>query len=111
MIINYTKSYDNTIKKLKKYPKELDNLENIKSLIKESINFIELSNNPLATMYSFERLKHKNNDYWSFNLSKHGGVIRLIVKPTENDNIILLAFVSYNHYKDFIPNKLVYYDE
>ena len=62
--------------------------------------------------YHFERLKYDKNDFYSFNLCKNGGKIRLIVKPNENNIIELyLAFISYDHYQDFDIRKVIYYDE
>ena len=112
MNIIYTKSYDNSVKKLKKHRKETANLEDIKDKITNHNTFIELKNNPImTTIYEFEALKHNNSGFWSFNLEKNGGVIRLIVMPTENENEIIFVYISYDHYNDFTPNKLKLYDE
>ena len=62
-------------------------------------------------MYGFERLKHDKNTFYSFNLSKTGGKIRLIVKPVDDDSIeLFLILISYNHYEDFDPKKVLYYE-
>ena len=81
MEIKYTKSYDRTYKKIKKHTSEAEILERIKQLIENTENFEKLVNNPLAKMYGFERLKYEFNEYYSFNLSKNGSVIRLIIFP------------------------------
>ena len=41
------------------------------------------------------------------NLSKHSGVIRLIIKPNSDNEIELFC---YNHYEDFNPEKVIYYE-
>lgn len=62
-------------------------------------------------MYRFERLKYEYNDYYSFNLSKTGGLIRLIIKLNEDKNAVELSYISYNHYEDFKNGRVIYYDE
>ena len=109
MNIRYTKSYDKTNKKLKKHNYESDNEDKILKLIKNSNNFMELSLNPLASQYGFEQLKHELNEFYSFNLCKIGGVIRLIIKPS-TDNYVDLIFISYKHYDDFTLEKVIYYE-
>ncbi len=110
-IIN-TKSYDNTVKKLNRHIKEKDNLRIIGELIENNENFESLVSNPISAMYGFERLKHSNNCFYSFNLCKNGGKIRLIVYPNDNDtSYIYLVFVSFKHYQDFSKEKVIYYDE
>ena len=42
--------------------------------------------------------------YYSFNLCKKGGVIRLIFTIDEYNNIVNLIFISMNHYEDFKRN-------
>lgn len=111
MKIIYTKSYDQTRKKLKKYPVEQDNLNRIIELIENHSSLTELFNNPLVRLYHFERLKYDLNQYYSFNLTKSGGLIRLIIHPNEELNIIELVYISYNHYEDFKKGKVIYYDE
>lgn len=109
--IIYTKSYDQTKKKLKKYVNESNNLNRIIDLIEVHSNFDMLIHNPLIKMYHFERLKYEHNDYYSFNLSKTGGLIRLIIKPNEDKDAVELSYISYNHYEDFKNGRVIYYDE
>ena len=111
MNIIYTKSFDATYKYLKKYPKERKNLNDIKELVEEGDTFNDLINNPLAKMYSFEGLKHKKNGYYSFNLAKKGGVIRLIVQPSSDGKDLIFVFISFDHYKDFSSERVIFYDE
>lgn len=111
VLIKYTKSYDRTLKKLKKYHHELAHLEKIISLIKNSNNVYELESNPLAKMYHLERLKYQFNQFHSFNLSKSGGTIRLIVRFIYERNEVELVFISFDHYKDFSEEKVMNYDE
>lgn len=111
MNIIYTKSFDNTYKNLKKYHKEKSNLSDIKELIEEVDTFKGLVSNPFAKMYGFEALKYEKNGYYSFNLSKNGGVIRLIVQPSIDNNSLIFAFISYDHYRDFSSERVIFYDE
>ena len=109
--IKYTKSYDNTFKKLKTHRNELANLEKIISLIKYSQNISELIDNPLSKMYKLEQLKYQLNPFHSYNLSKNGGTIRLIIKLVPELNEVELIYISFDHYKDFSEDKVIYYDE
>lgn len=108
--IKYTKSYDNCLKKLKKYPDVKDNILSIISFVKNVEFTSELMNNPIARMYGFERLKYQNNEFYSFNPNKKG-VIRLILTIDIDNNIIYLVYISFDHYKDFSKDKVIYYDE
>ena len=112
MHITYTKSFDNSVKNLKKHRKELANLEDITEKITNHNTFKELQNNPImTTIYKFGPLRHQNSGFWSFNLEKNGGVIRLIVMPSTDEREIIFVYVSYDHYNDFTPAKLRFYDE
>lgn len=109
--IKCTKSYTSTLKKLKKYHNELVNLEDIITLIKNSTNIGSLLMNPLSKMYNLERLKYELNDFYSFNLCKNKGSIRLIVRFIIETNEVELAYISFKHYDDFKKDKVIYYDE
>ena len=112
MNIIYTKSFDSTNKNLSKHRNEKTNLKIISELIQNTNNFQELKNNPISYRYGFEQLKYDLNEFWSFNLCKNGGVIRLIIKPSNNNDYELyFLFISYSHYKDFSKDKVIYYDE
>ncbi len=112
MNLLYTKSFDNTSKKLRSHAKEKTNLNNIKSILESSTDFNELKTNPLIKFYGFEQLRYQLNEFYSFNLDKGGGVIRLIIKPDElNYKNIYLIFISYKHYDDFSKERVIYYDE
>ena len=87
-------------KKLKRYPKEKNVLEKIIKHIKFCSNYIDLKSNPLSKIYGFEELKYGLNEYCSFRLEKNG-VIRLIVKLKDDENLIKIEFISMNHYEDF----------
>ena len=110
MKIIYTKSFDNTFKKLKKHSKEIKLLNQLITDLQNIPSFKELEHdNYFMIYYNFERLKHyKNIFFYSFNLSKKGGVIRLIVEPI-SDNIVFL-YISLDHYKDFNERKVIYYE-
>ncbi len=100
MTIQYTKSYDNTYKKLKKYKKELEILNKIIELIENSTNFQELNNNPVAMLYDFERLKYNLNSFYSFRLNDNQ--IRLIISLDNNEiEKVQLVYISFNHYDNF----------
>ena len=110
-IATRTKTFDSTVKKLKKKSKEYDNLVKILDIIEYTETFKELAKLPQVTMYGFERLKYDKNEYYSFNLNKNGGTTRLIIKPLNENTIeIYLIMISYNHYKDFNPKKVIYYE-
>lgn len=49
--------------------------------------------------------KYFNDEYYSFNLSKKGGVIRLIFKIDTVNNVVILKFISMNHYANFKRKK------
>lgn len=96
------KSHFNTEeKKLKKYKREQVILDKIIEHIKICKDFNELQYSPISRMYGFEPLKHQLGGYYSFNLSKNGGVIRLIVSENEDCTTLNLEFISMNHYEDF----------
>ena len=109
--IKYTKSYDNTFKRLKRFHKELMNLEKIISIIKNSSDIKEVLKNPLLKMYGLEQLKYELNEFYAFNLEKNGGRKRLIVKMNYDLNQVELIFVSFEHYADFSIDRVKYYDE
>ena len=52
-------------------------------------------------MYGLERLKYKLHDFYSFNLNKNGGKIRLICSILDKENTAVLEYISSDHYKDF----------
>ena len=80
-------------------------------MIENVRNFQELINLPQSKMYKLEIMKYDKNEYYSFNLSKYGGVIRLIIKPVDDYSVELyLVMISYNHYEDFDPRKVIYYE-
>ena len=111
MEIIHTKSFDNTYKKLKNHHKEYNNFLKLLDIIENTKSFKELVNLPQCKMYKLERMKYDKNDYYSFNLSKNRGVIRLIIKPVDETSIELyLIMISYNHYEDFNPRKVIYYE-
>ena len=91
MKIIYTKSYDKSIKELKKRNEELILLEEIKRFIRKSKDFNYLLNNPLSKVYGLERLKYELNEYYSFRLSK---TIRLIVKPKDNYIELIMLIIN-----------------
>ena len=94
-------SYNNQEKKLGKYKDEQTTYNKIIEHIKICKDFEELQYNPISRMYGFEALKNEFSGYYSFNLSKRGGVIRLIVSKNEDCRVLNLEFISMDHYKDF----------
>ncbi len=105
MQITYGNLYRSSEKNIKRRFKEQDTLNKIKNHIKQSSNFIELKSNPISIMYGFEQLKYELNDYYSFNLCKNGGKIRLIFSIDISLNQVSLEYISVEHYADF-KNKL-----
>ncbi len=111
MNIKYTKSYDNSIKKIKRHKYEYDNLEKIIKIIRDTRDFKELCSLPIVKKYHFERLKYDLNEFYSFNLCKSGGKIRPIIKPNDDNCVeLFLVYISYNHYDDFNIKKVIYYE-
>lgn len=109
MILKYTKSYDNTLKKIKRNHDALSSLYEILDYIECTSTFHDLERNPLSKIYNFERLKYENNNFYSFRLSK---TIRLIVKQSCCSNCCLeLCYISRKHYDDFSKEKVIYYEE
>lgn len=92
-------NFKNEEKKLKKHYDEQIILEKNLGHIKRCESHEELCNNPVSLMYGFEELKHEFNGYYSFNLCKKGGVIRLIFSIDKD--VMKLEFISMNHYDDF----------
>ena len=78
---------------------------------KNNDTFNDLLSNPICNMYNLERLKHDLNEFYSFRLSKSGGLVRLIIYYNDKDDAVYLVFISYNHYNDFNRERVIYYDE
>jgi len=98
-------NFKNEEKKLKRKYKEAQGLEIVLKLLKTSINFKELENNPLSRIYGFEPLKYQLSGHYSFNLIKHGGTVRLICSFDKENNIVYLEKITTKHYAD-IKEKL-----
>lgn len=103
MKIDYGIKYKNSLKNIKNRHKEKETLDMVLNHIKQCNNFQELNSNPISLMFGYEPLKYDLNGYYSFNLNKNGGKIRLIFSLS-NDYIIL-EYISIEHYEDF-KNKL-----
>lgn len=93
--------FKNEAKKLKRNFKELENLEKILILIKQSKDLISLKESPLSYIYGFEYLKKDLRGFYSFNLEKNQGRFRLICSFDIVNNIAVLEYISLNHYIDF----------
>ena len=94
-------TFKNEEKKLKRHYKEKEMLEKIILLIKESSSYDELVINPFSKMYGFEILRYDMSGYYSFNLCKNGGMIRLICRIEKEKNLVILEYITMNHYEDF----------
>lgn len=92
-------TFKNEEKKLKRHYKEKEMLEKIILLIKESSSYDELVINPFSKMYGFEILRYDMSGYYSFNLCKNGGMIRLICR-IEKENKYPKSFIIYRLAKD-----------
>ena len=111
MKLIFTKSYENSIKKIKKYTKEYNNLLDILDILESAESFDILIKLPILQLYNFERLKYQFNEFYSFNLSRNGGLIRLIIKPKHNKVEVYIVYISFDHYKDFINKKVIIDDK
>ncbi len=94
-------NFKNEEKKIKRHYEQQIILKKILILIKQCQSYEELVNNGLLKIYGFERLKHELSEYYSFNLCKNKGTIRLICTIDEESNTVNLEFISLNHYDDF----------
>ena len=101
MKIDYGDHYKRSEKNIKRNYKQQNTLDMIKNHIKICNNFEELTKNPISIMYGFEKLKYELNGYYSFNLCKNKGTIRLIISINEATNQVFLEYISTNHYSDF----------
>ena len=95
------KNFKDEEKKLKRYFNEKNHYDRILEHIKTVKSYDELCNHPFSIMYGFERLKYFKDEYYSFNLGKNKGVIRLIFKIDRENNVVILKFISMDHYNDF----------
>ena len=93
--------FKNEEKKLKKHYAEKANLDKIINHMKMCNSSQELHESEISRMYGFEQLKHEFSGYYSFNLCKIGGVIRLLFILNNKNNSVELKFISMNHYEDF----------
>ncbi len=93
--------YKNQEKKLKKFPKEQEIYERIINHIKQCNTITDLENHSFSRMYGYEALKGDLNGYYSFNLCKNRGKIRLIFTVNRKENEINLLYISTDHYEDF----------
>ena len=88
-------------KELKKYTNEKQQLEKIIVHIKNCNTYKELQLHPISKMYGFEALRNEMSGYYSFNLCKNGGMIRLICSIDIEQNTVNFEFISTKHYEDF----------
>jgi hypothetical protein len=100
-----SKCYKNSLKKLSKHIIECNVLAKIINHIKVQDSYEDLKNNTMSKIYGFEELKGNLNGYCSFNLSKNGGVIRLIcslqmIDDNKTIQVLKLNIISFDHYKD-----------
>lgn len=100
-IWKYKEKILKTKRKLKRYFNEKNHYDRILEHIKMVKSYDELCNHPFSIMYGFERLKYFKDEYYSFNLGKNKGVIRLIFKIDRENNVVILKFISMDHYNDF----------
>ena len=107
MNIIYTKSYDKSIKKIKNHHLEQEELNYILEYLRSKRYFHEIINDPMSKIYGFERLRYELNSFYSFKLSK---MVRLIVKPNDENIELYLVYISTKHYDDFDIGKVIYYE-
>ena len=101
MYIEYGNLYKKSEKHIQKHYKELKTLDMIKNHIRQCSSFHEMKKNPISNMYGFEALKYELNGYYSFNLNRNRGVIRLILSIRDKENVAVLEYILMNHYEDF----------
>lgn len=88
-------------KRLKKYPCEQEIYEKIIRHIKQVKSYDELERHVISKLYGFEALKYELSGYYSFNLNKNSGKIRLIVSIDKENGIVEFVYISLEHYEDF----------
>ena len=103
--IIYTKSYNNSFKKLKNHHKEKEELNDILDYLRSKKSFSSIIDDSISKVYGFERLKYQYSDFYSMRLSK---TIRLIIRPRDNDIELYLIYISTKHYDDFDLGKVIY---
>ena len=101
MYIEYGNLYKKSEKCIQKHYKELKTLDMIKNHIRQCSFFYKMKKNPISNMYGFEALKYELNGYYSFNLNRNRGVIRLILSIRDKENVAVLEYISMNYYEDF----------
>ena len=101
MNIDYGEHYKKSEKSIKKKYEEQRTLDMIKTHIKQCKSFTELEIHPFSIMYGFEPLKYELAGYYSFNLCKNRGTVRLIFSVSESSNQVCLEYISTDHYADF----------
>ena len=101
MNIDYGLHYKKSEKNIKKKYEQKRTLDMIKNHLKECSNFDELLTHPISIMYGIEALKYELSSYYSFNLCKNKGTVRLIFSVNILLNIVYLEYISIDHYNDF----------
>lgn len=93
--------YKKEEKKLKKRAEVSEIYDKIIEHIKQCDDMVDLRTHPISWMYNFEAMRGDLSGYYSFNLCKNGGSVRLIFTVNEEVNTVTLAYISVDHYKDF----------
>lgn len=100
MIIQETSGYKNSCKKMKKKPEFKEELDKILSHIEAINSFDELKNHPISLLYGFEVLRSDLTGYYKFSITSNNKY-RLLFSYNIEYNIIILEYISENHYEDF----------
>ncbi len=101
MKITKHEKYKNQEKKLKRHHENKEIYGKIINLIKQCDTINDLENNCFSKIYGYEALKDDLYGYYSFNLCKNRGRIRLILTVDKKENEIKLIYISMDHYEDF----------
>lgn len=100
MIIQETSGYKNSCKKMKKKPEFKEELDKILSHIEAINSFDELKDHPISLLYGFEVLRSDLTGYYKFSITSNNKY-RLLFSYNIEYNIIILEYISENHYEDF----------
>lgn len=85
---------------MKKKPEFKEELDKILSHIEAINSFDELKNHPISLLYGFEVLRSDLTGYYKFSITSNNKY-RLLFSYNIEYNIIILEYISENHYEDF----------
>lgn len=101
LLIVYTANWKKQLKKIDRKKKEEEIYNKIVNRFELISKHEEVLEDFILKMYKFESLKYDMSGYYSINLNKNGGTIRLIIKIDKYNNKIIMEYITVDHYKDF----------